>query len=120
MSVERPPRRWPAEPCPAWCVRTHKEDDDPEDRLHQSEGTTFTAAVLDSTDAWPPRPRSTDVVVLAARLPAEAHEWVRIEECEGSNPQVVVSAESARRLFHALGDLLAVLDADRNGAPPSP
>jgi hypothetical protein len=75
---------WQTEPCPSWCTRLHREDDHPEDRLHQDDGVVFPAVVgrLDGTEMRL-TPELTEMLVRRSRAFAHsAPTWLTIGELE--------------------------------------
>ena len=96
---------WLHEPCPAWCTREHREDDHPEDRVHQDDGVVIAAVLGDAhptTLAVSGRP--TELVVQRYRpIPRRTPTWLRIEEPEGgSRTPLLLTDETAVRLRRAL------------------
>lgn len=101
---------WLGEPCPPWCVRTHLEDDHPEDRHHQSEPSLFAAIAGDGDQV--PMTASLAPLTLGIRLGrhvGEARAWVVIESLETRHPRLVLSEEAAGALRHQLEHQLARL-----------
>lgn len=101
---------WLDEPCPPWCVRTHLEDDHPEDRYHQSDPSFFTGVAGDGDQV--PMTASLNPVTLGVRLGrhvGEAGAWVVIESLESRHPRLILTAEAAvalrQRLEHQLARL---------------
>ena len=95
--------------CPPWCRRDHHPDDRPDDLLHQS-SPAFVAVVHGDPrfgpddDAWP----DSVVLRLAQRADSTAV-WLEASSEEGRALRLLVTAESARRLAHAMAALLASL-----------
>ncbi len=105
---------WLTERCPAWCARTHREEDHPEDRYHQSEPALFpaVAAAADTVPVTASLRPMTLGVRLGRHLGAPLT-WVAVESAEARQPRLVLTEESARVLLDELGRQLALL-----GAPP--
>ena len=100
---------WLAEGCPAWCTREHHEDDHPEDRRHQSDGTLI--AVHESTTAIPVgSARSVEVAAYLDQPVAEGTCWLRVESLDSPRMRLALTAESARSLAGLLGGLLDRLE----------
>jgi hypothetical protein len=83
----------------------HREDDHPEDRIHQDDGVVIAAVIGDAhptTLAVTGRP--TELVVQRYRpIPQRSPTWLRIEEPEGSRtPLLLLTDETADRLRRAL------------------
>ncbi|GAB2983864.1 DUF6907 domain-containing protein [Nocardioides montaniterrae] len=111
MTVDATPS-WLNEACPSWCVRTHLEDDHPDDRRHQGEAEVLT--LLLAEDAIPSeRTTSVEVVVLMDRPVGGAQDWIRIEATEQARPRIAFTAESARDLQERLRG--ATRDRDLDG-----
>ena len=95
--------------CPPWCRRDHRPDDLPDDLLHQS-SPAFVAVIHGDPrfgpddDAWPDRV----VLRLAQRVDSTAV-WLEASSEEGRSLHLLVTADSAQRLAHAMAVLLAVL-----------
>lgn len=101
---------WLDEPCPPWCVRTHREDDHPEDRYHQSEPSLFAGVAGDGDQV--PMTASLSPMTLGVRLGrhvGEAAAWVVIESLESRHPRLVLTAEAAVALRQGLEHQLARL-----------
>ncbi|GAB2460184.1 hypothetical protein GCM10027062_44760 [Nocardioides hungaricus] len=95
---------WLPAPCPAWCTRTHGEDDHPEDRVHQGDGTVL-PVVFGRIDPWRLRyvPDAGDLVVRLVRdLPASSPTWVVLADSERGERALVLTRESAGLLRAAL------------------
>ena len=108
MDVQVTPS-WLAEGCPAWCTREHHEDDHPEDRRHQSDGTLI--AVHESTTAIPVgSARSVEVAAYLDQPVAEGTCWLRVESLDSPGMRLALTVESARSLTGLLGGLLDRLE----------
>lgn len=97
---------WLTAPCPPWCTRSHHEQDHPEDRRHQDDGTVV-PVVLGRVE--PGRlgylAQAGEVVVQRVReLPPGAPTWWVIAESERARAPLVLSEESAARLRSALSE----------------
>lgn len=97
---------WLHEACPSWCTREHREDDHPEDRIHQDEGVVIAAVVGDAhPTTLTVTARATELVVQRYRpIPHLTPTWVRIVEPEGGRAPLLLTEETARRLGRALPD----------------
>jgi hypothetical protein len=108
-----PQPSWQREPCPAWCVREHDEDDIPLDRYHQSEPSVL--PVLASERPEEPhgnRFAPVDLTIRIGRYVGEVVDWVAIEPIALSAPRVVLTAESAHRLAQRVEEQLERAVAD--------
>ncbi|GAA1743437.1 DUF6907 domain-containing protein [Aeromicrobium alkaliterrae] len=94
-----PPARpsWQAAPCPPWCVVTHREDDPPADRRHESAAQSLPVTLAGDSPA--------ELFVALSRLEHEPVEWVFVGQAEIGGQHLHVSRESAHRLAQALLDL---------------
>lgn len=101
MPVRRP--RWQVEECPRWCIRTHAQDDHPDDRVHVSEGAIVpvierVTAPVDSVFAE--SVQSVDIIV-GLRRDGTGTTWVHLADDERRGFEL--TKESARRLHERLG-----------------
>jgi hypothetical protein len=95
---------WLPGPCPTWCTRRHREQDRPEDRLHQDDGVVLAAVVgrLDETTLRPV-PHPAELVVRLVREAAEqAPTWVVVAETEEAGLTLLLTRDSAVALRAAL------------------
>lgn len=98
---------WLHEPCPHWCASTHREDDAPEDRHHDS-APTYVPVVIGVREPGGARPRTqiTDLLVVRTRRCGEPEEWVFVGEPDQDRQHLVLAPDSARRVAAALVDQL--------------
>lgn len=98
---------WLHEPCPQWCASTHREDDAPEDRHHDS-APTYVPVVIGVREPGGARPRTqiTDLLVVRTRRCGEPEEWVFVGEPDQDRQYLVLAPDSARRVAAALVDQL--------------
>lgn len=98
---------WQHQPCPAWCIREHDEDDIPLDRYHQAEPSRLPVLMSDH----PEEPRLStfapvELTIRVGRYVDEMVGWVAIEPVELAAPRMVLTAESAHRLAKQVQDQL--------------
>jgi hypothetical protein len=92
---------WMAEPCPAWCVRDHGEDDHPDDRRHQ--GRPVEVHVVVASEAIPAASGTPATLVVQLDQPVGTRRaWVRIEASEAAEPRFAVRACDAVPLVSAI------------------
>ncbi|MCR4513998.1 hypothetical protein [Aeromicrobium sp. 50.2.37] len=98
---------WLHEPCPHWCASTHREDDAPEDRHHDS-APTYVPVVIGVREPGGARPRTqiTDLLVVRTRRCGEPEEWVFVGEPDQDRQYLALAPDSARRVAAALVDQL--------------
>jgi len=107
-SHQREQPTWLREQCPGWCVRVHREDDHPEDRYHQSEGSVLPGVV--ATHPTIPLTASMeglDLIIWAGRYVGESDAWLVIEPTERREPRLLVTVETAHGLVKQLAEQLA-------------
>ena len=93
---------WQSEPCPAWCVGGHQENDHPDDRVHRS--TSFPVPVVlrrsePEGERMARRIEHDDFEVALSRVDGESDTWLYVGNGPGMHLDVTV--ESARRLLRA-------------------
>lgn len=98
---------WLDEPCPAWCARSHHEDDHPEDRYHQSEPSIF-PAVAGPADQVPITASLSpaNLSIRAGRYVGEVSTWIAVESLDELQPRIVLAEPAA---WHLWGHLEAQL-----------
>lgn len=99
---------WLAERCPDWCVRDHAEDDHPDDRYHQSEGSLVPGVVatrfaIPLTAAL----ERLDLITWIGRYAGEREDWLVIEPTVQREPRLMITLETARGLVEQLSQQLA-------------
>ncbi len=103
---------WQSRPCPPWCVRTHREDDHPDDRFHDSRSTRVPVVLLDrDVDAGPGRWSHdlTDLAIVVSQHDTADEVVVLVGREDDTRQQLHLSAESAARLAKALDTHLRIL-----------
>lgn len=95
---ERP--SWQHEPCPPWCAVEHREGDLPDDRVHDSEGTTLTVSTPDTST--PSQTRPLELTLVRFRRLTEHEDWLHLTIGEGNEPGLTLSPEGARALGRTL------------------
>ena len=100
MAPVRP--SWQVDPCPAWCVGDHREEDHPDDRQHRSASVAVPVVVRRTAvqhDALVRAAESAEFEVGVSRRDGEQDTWLYLGEGPGASLEV--SAESAERLLAA-------------------
>ena len=109
---------WLTEPCPPWCADDHARQVIPDDRSHTSDLVDVPVIALErhrNAEAQIVRCAVTSDLLLAiSRRVGEAETWVSIGADGG---QLDITAESARRLWRKLADLLGELDRATTRSP---
>lgn len=98
---------WQAEPCPAWCVVEHEEDDPPADRIHDSAGryVPITRGEPIGQDA-----AASAVLLVMSRRCGDFQDWVFVGEPDHRERRLTMTRESAAHLAHELLRLVASHD----------
>lgn len=94
---------WLEEKCPEWCTRMHLEDDHPEDRYHQDDGTIVPSivAVLECrTMRRVAHPE--ELVIQRSQWPSDPQVWVSVTAMESSTPSLTVAVDCIPLLLAAL------------------
>ncbi len=94
---------WLEEECPAWCTRAHHEDDHPEDRYHQDDGTIVPSivAVLECrTMRRVAHPE--ELVIQRSQWPNDPQVWVSVTATESSTHSLTVAIDCVPLLLTAL------------------
>jgi hypothetical protein len=95
--------------CPAWCRRRHRAEDHVEDRLHQSDPIVVPVVLGDPRFGRDDGLRGESLVLRVVQGVDSALAWLEVVPEEGRSLQLLVTAESARRLLVAMDDLLRLL-----------
>lgn len=94
---------WQQRPCPDWCTRLHREDDHPEDRIHQDDGIVIPATIALIDPATLSRiPEQAEILV--RRTQAVHHEervWLFIGDVD-LRQGITVSSEVTPQLRDSL------------------
>lgn len=95
---------WQTEACPPWCVVDHREDDHPDDRVHDSASRHISALLHPSQRLAREGDGSevSELLVVTSRRAGDEVDWTYIGEPDRSRQYLNLSRESARRLASAL------------------
>lgn len=99
MTTARRPS-WQHEPCPPWCVVEHREEDLPDDRVHDSKGACLTVSTPDPST--PSQTRPLELTLVRYRHLDEHEDWLHLTIGEGEHPGLTLSPEGARALSRTL------------------
>ena len=105
-----PSRPWPSwqdEPCPAWCIVEHEEDDPPADRIHDSAGRYVPVTTGEPIGQ---DPAAGAVLLVMSRRCGDFQDWVFVGEPDHRERHLTLSRESAVRVAHELLSLAAASD----------
>ncbi len=91
---------WQTDECPAWCVTEHREDDLPDDRVHDSVATSLTVTTRDTST--PSRTAAVELLLVRFREVDDDEDWLHLMTGEGSGPGLTLSPEGARALGRTL------------------
>lgn len=103
---------WQSEPCPAWCVRHHQDDDHPDDRYHDS-GTTEVPTLFAARDhaAGPGRwaMDSGEIMIITSRHVDSTETITFVGRDDRLGQALTMTPDSAARLAEALTRHVAAL-----------
>ncbi|MFI5430064.1 DUF6907 domain-containing protein [Aeromicrobium sp. UC242_57] len=103
---------WQTEPCPAWCVRTHQDDDHPDDRYHDSEPTEIPAVFAErDRDAGPGQWTldAGELTIITSRHVDTTETITFVGREDRLGHALTLTPDSAARLAHALNRHLALV-----------
>lgn len=113
------PPTWLTEPCPAWCVVLHADDDHPADRSHQSASLAVPVTQLRGIGEHPPPPGDAvdtlDLAVVLHRRVGAAQTWLYVGD--GQHQGLELDLGSWTRVLTAVDHLV---DRARGADPGRP
>jgi hypothetical protein len=119
MSTTHSRPSWLSEPCPAWCTRSHHDDDHPDDRWHDSETTLVPVTALRrDTGAGAGRfePEQAVVTIVTSRHVGDTVTTTFIGYGDRPHTALQLTPESAARLAEAVTRHASMVADDRRPA----
>lgn len=102
-AVEHGRASWLTEECPEWCLREHKEDDHPDDRVHRGRASLIAARLRRSALLHDDDPGvGTQLLVRRMRAVGARETWTQITEPEDTGQMLLLSEETVPLLAEAL------------------
>lgn len=86
---------WQDDECPSWCATQHREDDLPEDRVHDSPPVYVPVVVG-------PPPEAAELLIITSRRCGTTDDWTFVGRPDQTVHAFTISPESARRMAQAL------------------